>query len=272
MVRKRNYLLTLLVFSLLLLSGVSALSAHSTDITVRTEAHRQVEVAVTSEGISVQSFSGTSDEAGEFKARCISIPETLDMHVTVIKIGAVVVDEDYGPFQAGSPVMITALIPEEEIEEENDTIIEDIVPAPEVIIEDIDENSDLGVTGMAITEEDSGEGFFGKFFSTTLYYIVGGILLASVILVFAMQLAKKRRGHYAYFKYSNNEIAKPGSESNEESQLPFADDRIDRLEKTVRAAQSELNRIKNEKRIKEAERKLQEDTEKLEKLKSGEED
>ena len=258
----------------LMLFSVVALSAHRTEVTLKTEPNRQVEIEVTdSGGNPVQSFSKTSGDSGQVEVTCISIATSLNINVQIIKIGKIILEKDYGPFTAGSPVQINAEIAPEEPEPE-------LVTGEEVLIEETTSETDAGVTGQAIAEDEGNEEADKPFSFNIIYYIVAGFLAVTILVFLGLKLAhsNKKKGPYAYLKFSDSDKEEPdkkeapGKEEQRERQAQSSEgDRIAKLEKTVREAQIELNKIKNQEKIKAVQKKLEEDRKALEKLEKGEE-
>lgn len=164
---------------------------------------------------------------------------------------------------AGSDILVDfSTTPEANETESDSTITGDVVDGENTEDEETTEEEPeiIGdtpsITGAAVEKI---KGFFSK----TVAYVVGIIVLAAIIgFLVMLGIKKKRRG--------GSIVTKKLSDLQKERRESEKDREIERAEEKLKEAQQEINRIKNESKIKEAERKMEEDRERLEKLRRGE--
>ena len=257
-------------------------SAVDTQINVKTLANHKVSIFVIAPEDTyrlLESFHINADATGMVSVKYSGIDTEIKVNVKITKDGKTVIFEKFpDEFRAGENLYLK-VIPgdvstnymeeekanEAEEVENNETLNKteqqnvSVTPLAEEKKEEKTTNSSsskkLGISGSAILGE------IKKY--TKIYYIVGIILIAGVIV---------------FFIWRSGVIGKIGDKFNSDSssydydpiKYNFKDKEIDTLEKKMKTMQSEINRIKNQKRITEAEKKLEEDRKSLDRLKKGE--
>lgn len=266
MVRKLP-VLAIVLFALI----VAPLVFAATDINVKTLPEHKVSIFVlkTEEAYSLlDSFHNLSDASGMFNVVYSGESGLIDIGAEVTKDGAdVVAYQRFEDFNAGSGIYLQ-LIPgnvlrdynqvEVELEEVNSS--EEEQPVEENVSEEApaeseEVNTEAGVTGSAISEEEDSEGGL----SNMTYFIIGGVLLAVVVLMFILKMTLPSLRRDLAYKYQR--LHSSGITSQER-----------KLEGRLIEAQKEIARLKkkeeNIKKIADVQIRLERDQEELRKLRS----
>ncbi|MDO8508600.1 MAG: hypothetical protein Q7S27_02855 [Nanoarchaeota archaeon] len=276
-----------IIFSLFILILIlSFANAVSTDIKVKTLADHKVGVFIYSSGqpASIDSFHKVSDSSGIVQVTHSSDKSKIDVMIKITKDGKNVLDpykfEDY---KAGDPIYIrydfdeqngeysdstTGEIKEAEV---NDSAIDanTTIPAAEekteeAVKETVKEENKSGevnqpATGGVISHSD------GDFFSWMIYGGIGLLLIVIVAVLFVWRSSHFSTGipspptHHFSGSHNSNSVVQEQSYSD-----------IHKVEKRLEEAQREIRMLKNKEKIKEAENRLRQDKDELDRLRRGE--
>ena len=259
----------LVIFSLMLILPIVSASA---TINIKTYPTHKIFLSILEEGDEyklLESYSAMSDSEGKATFTYTGTKAEIRMIVKITEEGEKIALEDFDddPFSTSSPIYVM-VTPDESIadyesewnpvviEENTSASIENLtVPAEETA--DSEESSGGFLTGFVSSAKDIAT-------SKTTYYILGSIALIVVLgFVFVSKVlpAVKRR---------KSSVSSSSAESSEKAAYnPQSEKIIEEAERKIRAAQTEINALKNKEKISAAERKLQMDREELEKLKRG---
>ena len=260
MVEKR---LVRFVFVLVvLISFLSMVSAVKTPVVVKTLQYHDVEIAVADGGS--QSFSlierlrEQADEYGDVTFEIDTVKKTVNLYVYIKRNGETVAEDKYfGEAVNGQEIYIELVpsgyelipTPEEEVvindEENNETIIEEIIESPE---------SGAGITGAAIMD---------TVLSKKVLYSVGGVIGVLIILWIILKIIKHKKNS-GTGEIKVRKLSEVNSDPKEkiENKMQMIED----AERKIREAQQEIGKLRNEEKIKEIKKKMEEDQKELMKL------
>jgi len=264
MVRKVAFVLALF---LIMLQPALALTS---DIKVKTLPYHEVQLSTfdpDSVSFSLyESFKGESDEYGDILFTFNSAETTFGIVVYIKWNGETVANEKYAErYETGQPVFLEVapegarILETPEIEnkpEINETIEEATNETAEETANETAElnDSQQGITGLVVSPEGLSDSA-----KRTAYIILISIISLAIIGMFFFRLRRK-------IKKINGTDFKPTSlASREQPDIQLITD----LESKIKNAQKELNLLKNQSKIKEAEQKLKRDQEELERLRKG---
>ncbi len=247
---------------------ISLVSATNTKIQIKTIPNHKVQVAV-ADGTMIdfsviQKFEATSNEYGDVSFELVSNKPKINLYVYVKKDNENVINEKYLGLSIGEPIYLE-LAPAwfEFIKTPTSTqngTLEGNATSGNVSNEidtlvDEEKSNKLRVTGLAVKD------FFTN--KKTLFW-AGGIILVALIIFFIWKYRKKLK------RFSSNITVRKLSEMKEERQEKIGDYKevIEEAERKIKEAQSEINNLKNQGRIREMERKLKEDQTELRRLRS----
>jgi hypothetical protein len=244
-------------FLVLILIGMAVVSA-ATEIRVKTLPLRNLSILILDASQTyylAESFHVSSDINGKANA-------TYSGSINKINIGVKIAQENiydtFGPFNTGQQINLN-VIP-------GDMSSSTGVPEEENAIENITENTtEANLTENVVsntTSNESKKGFLSGLSISAIkgkikivYYVVGVILIGGLIflyLKFGREWIKKDVA-YNYKSLSSKELSKELSDA----------------EKKLREAQEEINKLKNKDKIEAMERKIEQDKSELENLRKG---
>lgn len=258
-----------LIFALATLFLISLVMATDTTITIKTLPDHKVSIFVYGAGelALTDSKHGTSDSQGMFSYVHSSDKSRIDVLVKITKDAQTVFKEKFEDYEAGKPISIR--MDNEEITGEynpaakgpenvtNETAIQ---TSPEVEITEVkteEESNSEGVTGSTIS------GIAGLKISTIVYYILG-VFFVLVVIFFIMKRSWKYRSTKSY-----GNIGPSVPPSTLSASSTSDEDNLASLERKIAEAQSELNLMRNQEKIKVAEARLEADKRELERLRQG---
>ncbi len=257
----------LVVMGIVPLMRVSALEVKITNVKITTEPLRSVEVVFYEKGTEtvIQRFDEKSYTEGVVEFKFYSIQSTFDYEV-VVKFGDdEIASEKKEGHSAGNPIDLTlgADSSEEGTTEDSTETTDQAVTADE------GGNTQNAVSGAAVVGGDS------KSIGNYWYFIAAGVLALGVLgflakrKIYASQGINK--GNFVPPKTIQRSVdpSKPvvSQQTAQEKSSNELEKRISDAESRIKEAQSELRKIKEDEKIKFAERKLQKDMEELNKLK-----
>lgn len=274
------------------------ISAADTSIKVKTLPDHKVSLFIYSSGslsISDSFLYKLSDNNGMVSVVYSATQSRIDVRVKVeTKDGTKVFNELFEDYSTGKPIYIrldndekngeyveptvtaenvTENVTEEETTGEVEENVTDVVPASNEV-----------VTGAVVSE--GGKGIFSK----TIYIVVIAIVLALIIVLFVFRkkiFTHDAAGTGSKSNFSPPVVARPSGPSggiapqnrflrvnmgNEETRninAAVSGTEIEDIERRLRDAQKELHMIKNQEKIKLAEKRIEEDKRELERLRSG---
>jgi len=254
---------------LLVLPTVIAVNDYTTTIIVIGEPNAGliIDVMDVEQAKKIASFNTTMDSEGKKNLKYDSDLRTLSFDVDLIKDHEIIYEGSFGDYISGEVVTIDLATPPPEEEE---VVIEEQEEGTEEETENVGESGAL--TGFAI-----GDGTL-----KAIYYSVGIFVLVGIILFFFVVARKKikrktdgsdpivvKKLSDLKKEQKEAEEKKPEKEVADTSKIGDRDKTILELEKKIKEAQYQLGVIKNEEKIKLAEKKLQEDREELERMRKG---
>lgn len=256
--------------------------AVDTEITVNTGVNQEVTVnvinPVTEDVISTLVGNSSSDGKAVVVFSSDSVMN-IDISVVARRDGKIITLKKFAGYRTGSPIYLDLLKVEDKnvtlnatlnnsiqnssqntnqtianltIQSVNNTNVSENI-TPEVGVGD-------GLTGQAV----SNSGIFSKLSKTTYYIIIGVVVL--VVLVF---LALRFGIPILNRQSVTPRIVKFDPKMTKKDKTTLTDKELLKSEQKIKEALEEINKIKNKKKIEEAEKKLEEDKKELEKLKSG---
>lgn len=281
-----------IVFGILFLMLVFPLvSAADTVIKVKTLPNHKVSIFIYSSGsLSIDSsFLYKVSDSNGIVSIVYSAPKTkIDVRVKVeTQDGTKVFNELFEEYTSGKPIYIRL---------DNDEINGEYVEPTTIVSENVTENetqaeentseiipvSNEAVTGAVISE--GGNGIFSK----TIYIVVIAVVIALVIVlsVFRKKIFTRGAGSPESKPDFSPPVAKPSASGgfipqnrlskinvrNEETRninAAVSGTEIEDIERKLKDAQKELHLLKNQEKIKFAEKKIEEDRRELERLKRG---
>ncbi len=279
----KSILLILFIFSLLI---IPTILASTTDINVKTKSYHRLLITIYKAGVDpperITSFAPYKDTQyeGTISVKLTTEEKNVDIKLDLKKDDTSVINYEFSDVATGEPVFITLLPPD------NMTVtsgIQQQVNQTNTTAENLTALNDTNITQPSLNQtpelnETSGNksvsasnfsitGYVSNIYqknSKTIYYIlIGiGIIIAIIIIVFILKFVLKRmkRDHYmpAPIKVRDHHHD------------DFKDASLSDAERKLRAAQEEIERIKQKNNaIREAERKLEEDRIRLERLRKG---
>lgn len=294
MVKKTTIILFAFLFTTLFLNIASAIE---TPIRIKTLPNHEVSVFVLDAGKAyylIESHHETSDSNGDLLINSNPDRAKIDIMVQIKKAGIKILNDRYEDYASGSEIKI--VIPEsaddeeeeaatETVEEETTTLeteeettedaLEENLALEETTTDETTENTeetqqaDAGITGNAVTDT-TGSGMS----QNLIYALVGIIAVAALATIFIFQHRKKTAPTYnekqVKAELTDKQEKKAKTQLKDDGAPSNSAEIIADLEGKINAAQKQLNQLKNEQRIKDAEARIKKDQEELEKLRRGE--
>lgn len=254
-----------LFFILMLLVIIPSVVAE-TSLTIKTCSGCDITVYVVDPSLlnTIRTLNGTADSSGIFSASFSTGLLRVDLSV-ISRYHGTIVNKDNMKFEdylTSESISIDLTSQEASLntsDSETEAVNNTPVQQEETIIENTSA-SEEGVTGAAVSENE-GNSLLSRI-PKFVYYIVGGILIALVVVIILMKVPfssfslPRAPASYKVRKY-------PEITSIDEKKLSDA-------EKKIKEAQEEINRIKNKKHeIDDAEKRFEEAKKNLERLKGG---
>jgi len=240
----------------------------SVDINIKTLTNHKISVFIREPGslasIESHSFKQTGTE-GELVITSSVSKSKIDMLVNLHKDGVKILGETFEDVSTSEPINInfipdeieltTGVVEGEIIEEEPEVIEEEVVEEAIVeeeteVVEEPKENKGL-LTGAVVGKV--------KDISTskTTYYIIGGIFIIGVFVIFIVRKKIRKKSGFKITKLNNRDSL---SDKNYEQKLEDAEKKLDE-------AREELDFLKNRKsKLQEAREKFKKDQEELKRL------
>ena len=259
MVRK---LAVYLIMLLLVLPGIIAIK---TDITIKTKPDTLVSINVADPYSEEKIFNAfeRADSSGMYITSFSTGLEKVNIEIVSKDNQNVIIgSQEYENYVSGNAIALN-FIEEEQNEsavaetlEGNITAVNESSPNNVELLESVNEieDNEAGITGLAV----------GKILNKKVIYVVVGAILLAVVVFFGIRMKKKLSG-------KKDIVVKKLSEMQEEKQEKIEDykETIEKAEKKIREAQNEINSLRNQSRIREMERKLQQDQAELRRLRGG---
>lgn len=259
------------VIAFLAILVVPAVSATTTEINIKTISGHRAGISVLDSSQTYKLLEGkfvdTGDTGDVIMSHTSDAPK-LDIIVKITKDGDEVLRHKFEEVSAGE-TQYFLVYPGKIVEDYMD--LDEFKPQPVANESEAEANE---TTEEADVSEESGNSsaLTGKVFgnlsdiniSSSMYYIIGGIVLAIVIVYFVFKIGGSTLGRIpTYFasRPSTNVSIKPDEEDFEEE---LAD-----AEKKIREAQEEIGKLRGKEKIVEAEKKLERDKRRLEALRRG---
>lgn len=243
---------------LLIIPMILAMEVVKTPLTINADPNYDLEIRVidSATGNLVQPFSKNTGSSGQVKLDISSLNvEEVNIEVVVFKDFIQVSEEASGPHPVGSPISMDISINEKEPVEEIPENITEEEPAEEQLAEE-----EAGVTGKTIGDTVS------KIFSKTNLLYAGIVIVTLVIVLFVTRVIRARNLiPRSIIVRKQSELLREKKEEDEES------GELREAHKKLREAQAEINKLKNRKKIEEMENQIQEEKERLERMRRGEE-
>ena len=275
----KKFIFVVLVLALVLFLPLVA--AVKTDITVKTDPKYYVNIKVDnpSTGEKVDHYFTKPDATGVVFFSVSTVIETIDVEIIVSDVSNVIVKQfQEGNHPAGEAINLdfteegasenlTDTAAEENSTSESGNVSE---AASEAVAEEA--VADEKVSDENVSSETSGGTTTGSIVSGGVdvlkkvpkwgYYVVGGVLVAFLVVFFVMKSG---------FSFKSHHEPKGGEEFRIVGRNnPNLAEEIERAEKKIKEAQEEIEKFKRkeemEDRIKSAEKRLEEDKKELEKL------
>jgi hypothetical protein len=263
--------ITLTLFLVFLLSLTTAATEKITPITVKTIANTNVEINVLNPQTFdvLETFKQNSGATGEFTVTSKSTQPTIYLIVKVKKENMILFSERFNNYKTGEQIKIylpkileetgkdstpensTNQTAENNTAQNNTTVAASTAPAQQEQVTQEPVIPQAPLTGQAVSETESVK-------TNWIYYIIAIVVIMIAIAMFMMR--KK------LFKEKLPGPTKTKSTPEYESSI---NKELAQAERKLAEAQTEIQRIKNRDKILIAEKKLEEDRVRLEKLKSG---
>ena len=252
-------LILILVFSInLIYAGTKA--------TIKTLQYHQVEVIVADGTITdyskIGDYEGDANEYGDFTFNINTSKPLVNLYVHVKRYNEEIASETFIGEKTGSPIHL-------EVAPEGYELIE----TPLITANKTESNETLLINNTELltnNESEKKSGLTGltvsSVFSKKVIYFTVGIIVLLVVIFFIVRFLRKR-------KNGNKEIIiRKLSEMKQEREDKIGDYKevIDDAERKIKEAQEEINKFKNQDKIKAMKRKLAEDEDELIKLRRGE--
>jgi len=268
------------VVVLVLLILVPAIMAKTVDLTVETDyPFRYVVLKMFSANggnfIGTE-YPGKTDLHGTLNGNLTTDSSSLNIVAYVIENGDALVKQEFNNVKVGSKVFLDMST------EEDENIFDDNEQGDDGQDEDnsTEEGANTTLTGEGNTGEDYGEitgavvDDSSSSVSIIFYYVLGVLLLAGIIGFVVGKMVRTRRTKMGYSdprdrKMPNVPEPKPVESVGSRGDMT-TEARIAEAERKIREAQQELNKMRNQERIKSAEEKLRKDQEELERLRRDE--
>lgn len=258
------------VFVLLLIVLIPQVLALSSEIKVKTLPYHQVQLTTFDQDASsftaFERFKQEADQYGDTTFIFTSDEPDFGIIIYIKWSGETVVSKKYEEsYETGKPVYLEiapagarllktpdAVINETNSTEipENETQTEEIPADNSTTEEEVNDNQN-SITGFTITEELSKET------KKTIYIVLISVVALAIILIFIFKFRNKSR------KLIGMDF-KPSSASKQpDARL------ITNLERKLKDAEHEITLLKNREKIKEVERRIEEEKKEIERLRSG---
>ena len=266
----RKIFLWIVILTLLVIPLVVAEFKYEVGVNVDTDTpDRQIVVRFrdVDTGKYFQTVNGETDGSGRFNYILGTDREELKVVVywiqnisEFVKPENIISMEEAGPFITGETIFATVT----EVEEPE--VVETPISAnitEQNLTGEVNESEELIETETSVT----GFTLFGDSnTSTIILYILGGILLV-VIIFFIVRIIIRRRGERVLPEIKVRKLSEWKASMSAHDNKSRA---IEEAERKLQEAQAEINRLKNQDKIRSAERKLKEDQEAIERMKRGE--
>lgn len=272
----------LLFLALAFLFVMQSISAVDTQVKIKTFPYHEVQATIYDS--SAQSFTvleggrfkGDSDKYGDFSFVFSTDKLEFNIIVYIKKDGETVLGpEKFLNKVAGEPLELRIAPEGFQLPETPSNETEQNITANETIeneTQDITESSE----GSAETTEDSQEnrglagsvifGEEGIFSKNVLYYILGGIILVALLVFVGLKIEKKR----ALNPKEPKEVKIRKLSDIKSEEVGTYKKEMGQAEKKMQEMQREINRLKNEGKIKEIESRIQQEQEEIKRLRRGE--
>lgn len=294
---REGKLVLVLFLGILLVQFVNAIE---TDVTINTLPEHRVDVRFYEPGerlSALESFSLTSDQNGVAALTYSGTTSEFDIIVWVKKDNVLLVKHIFDEsFPVGQAINLEVFEAESKvIVSEGEVVAEENVTTNETVVEEVVEESSSDITGDVVEsdlEADSSSGGTGSstgdFFSSSLFYLLAGIVALLVIVLTTAKVTQHRMsiagssstgGHIKVVRIKKLSDLKKEKKVMEEERTDKIDDfkdTIDDAEKKIKEAQEEIKRLRDrddikihEDKIAAAKKKLQEDERALLALRKG---
>jgi hypothetical protein len=249
---------------------ISLVSAES-QIIIKTDGTYRVTINILKTGETYQlldAFHQDTDKNGE--AIFSFTPTTGEVNVLVrLKLYDVQFFEDeFGPFSVKDPIVIDLRTENKTEEIVNETPVNETVANNESATLEENQTQKSSITGMFIFLNNDGT------LNKNLLYIGGGVILVIVIILLIWFFSRKKKLNYGDERSVPEVRVRKFSEWQEEAKRTESRDEnlgaIEEAERKIREAQAEINKLKNEEKIKSMKKKIAEDEQELLKLRRGE--
>ncbi|MBI3622841.1 hypothetical protein HY212_02035 [Candidatus Pacearchaeota archaeon] len=260
------------LFLLLVLITLQFASAVTTPIIVQTFSNHDIMVSVLRPGYVynlIESFHGVSDTDGKFSATLnTNNSDKIDIKVWVKKDNQAIATQKFKGYDVGSPINLEVYPegykkPEPVINtsiEENSTSNETVVNNTNETVNDTQAQGSL-LTGAAIKE--------GKSSGKTLYYIIGAIVLLGIIGFTSAVMLRRREYSPKEIKVRKlSEIQKERQEMKGKSAEEYKR-AYEAAQKKVEESQKEINKLKNQEKIKQIEDRIAKERDEVNRLRRG---
>lgn len=251
----------LVVYFLLLLVLIPGVLAIKTEVTVKTKPNELVSINVFDPISEEKIFNAfeRADASGTYATSFSSAVEKVNVEIRSTDDSNVIIgNQQYENYPAGEAINLDFITPlTNNSIEENSTIQSNITENESIRQTNettINESTNSAPTGFAIKD---------IFSSRTFYYIIIVLVLVGIVLfVFRM----KKKNNYNDKPAEEIKIRK-WSDFQAESSLKQAE--IAEAEKKIREAQAEINRLRNEDKIEEIKKRIEQDERELLRLRAG---
>jgi len=264
---KREMLAIGILMVLLVLPMVVAV-----DINIKTLANHKIDITIREAEKTSKLDGFLNQESGEdgnvLVSSSVSVLE-VDLIIKLKRDGQEILNEKFSGLSTSGPININmipgdvGIITVEEIVNQTEEDVEEGSNEVEVEVE-VEDEEEVIVEGSGVIEETKNSGKLTGFSikdttksvvsSKVTYFVLGGILLALVVIFVAKKKLKSKKGTYLDFK------VKPSFEGNDENKIEDA-------ERKLNEAKAELDEIKNRKgKLEEAKKRFERDKEELERL------
>tara|TARA_Y100000034_G_scaffold81698_1_gene97935 strand:- start:2129 stop:2905 length:777 start_codon:yes stop_codon:yes gene_type:complete len=251
------------VSGVLLIFMLSLSLVAATEIKIQTKAYHKASISVLASGQTyslIDSFHIQADADGIVSHNYVTSLEEFDLGVLIRFDGEKISYERMGPFPGADIVYIDLIdpsksyegsenAPAEEVEEEVVAEGEEEAVAEgeeEVVAEEVEEAvAEEGITGQAVAE--------GIDFNPKVIYYVLGLVLGLLVIGAGVAVYRKKRDPSLRGMHSGG---------NEHHQLRGA-------ERKLAAARQEINRMKNEEKVKDIENQIQREKDEIRRLRKG---
>ncbi len=271
-------LVRFLIGMLILIFILSSVSAAKTMIKIKTLQFHEVEVAVSDGTISdfslIQRFKGQADKYGDINFTLDSQKSKINLYLYLKRNNEKVFDDKLMDIENNGKTINITFIPEgyeaiptptfEELKlNETNSSLEnasEIIVGQENLTQKIEEQNTktiFGFTGAVIK----------NVFSKKVIYVIIGVFMLLIVLFVTIRIVRNRGANDINREIKIRKLSDVNSDT--QNRIENRMGLIEEAEKKIKEAQNEINKIKNEEKIKEIRKRMENEERELKRLSSG---